>query len=147
MAEHTAKHEEKSTHHPEFNTEELIKPRFRPPSWKVMVPLWISLVLCVVVGYYREWDAHLVLGGTFVIALLSNAFTWIVGLIAMLPILGPLLVKVLALPFIWLLNAIGYVISMLAIRRGYSKDVLTYRGLTIALIVGIVLGYVIGKFI
>jgi hypothetical protein len=133
--------------HPEFNTAELIKPRFQPPSWKVMVPLWISLVVFVVVGYYRNWDSHLVLGGTFVIALLSNALAWLVGIIALVPVLGPLLVKVLALPFIWLLNAIGYVVSLLAIRRGYSKDVLTYRGLTIALIVGIVIGYVIGKFI
>jgi hypothetical protein len=147
MAEQTAKHEGKPAQHPEFNTAELIKPRFRPPSWKLMVPLWISLVLFVVVGYYRHWDAHLVLGGTFVIALLSNAIAWLALTIGMVPIAGPLIVKILALPFIWLLNAIGYVISLLAIRRGYSKDVLTYRGLTIALIVGIVLGYVLGKFI
>ena len=46
-----------------------------------------------------------------------------------------------------MLNAIGYVISVIAIRRGYSKDVLTYRGLTVALIVGIVIGYVVGKFV
>ena len=65
----------------------------------------------------------------------------------MVPIVGPVVVKVLAWPFIWLLNAVGYLIAMLAIRRGYSKDVLTCRGLTIALIVGIVIGYVIGKFV
>ena len=139
--------EQKPAQHPEFNTAELIKPRFKPPSWKLMVPLWISLILCVVVGYFRNWDAHLVVGGTFIIALLSSAFTWLVAIIAMIPILGPLLVKILALPFVWLLNAIGYVISLLAIRRGYSQDVLTYRGLTIALIVGIVLGYILGKFV
>jgi hypothetical protein len=147
MAEHTAKREGKAAEHPEFNTEELIKPRFKPPSWKLMVPLWISLVLFAVVGYYRHWDATLVVSGAFVVALLSNAIAWLAGIIALVPILGPLLVKVLALPFIWLLNAIGYVISLLAIRRGYSKDVLTYRGLTIALIVGIVIGYVVGKFV
>ena len=147
MAEQTAKHEAKPAQHPEFNTAELIKPRFQPPSWKLMVPLWISLVVLVVVGYYRNWDAHLVLGGTFVIALLSNGIAWLALVIGMVPIAGPIVVKVLALPFIWLLNAIGYVISLVAIRRGFSKDVLTYRGLTIALIVGIVLGYVLGKFI
>ncbi|MBV8656306.1 MAG: hypothetical protein JO142_00630, partial [Burkholderiales bacterium] len=46
-----------------------------------------------------------------------------------------------------LLNSIGYLVSMVAIRRGYSKDVLTYRGLTVALITGIVLGYILGKFV
>ena len=147
MAEHTAKQEDKPGSRPEFNTAELIKPRFRPPSWKLMVPLWISMVLFVTVGYYRNWDAHLVVGGAFVVALLSNAIAWLAAVIALVPVLGPLIVKILALPFIWLLNAIGYVISLVAIRRGFSKDVLTYRGLTIALIVGIVLGYIIGKFI
>lgn len=48
---------------------------------------------------------------------------------------------------VWLLNALGYLVSFLAIRRGYSKDVLTYRGLTVALLVGVVIGYVLGKLI
>jgi hypothetical protein len=56
-------------------------------------------------------------------------------------------VKVLSIGFVWLLNAVGYLVAFVAIRRGYSKDVLTYRGLTIALIVGIVIGYVLGKLI
>ncbi len=146
-AAHSAKQDEKAGAHPEFNTAELIKPRRRPPSWKVMVPLWISLVLLVVVAYYRHWDARLVGGGALIVALLSNAIAWLAATISLVPILGPLIVKILALPFIWLLNAIGYVISVVAIRRGYSKDVLTYRGLTIALIVGIVIGYVVGKFV
>ena len=143
---HSAKQEDKAASHPEFNTAELIKPRQRP-NWKLMVPLWIALVLLVVVAYYRNWDARVVGGGALIIALLSNALAWLVGMIALVPIAGPLIVKILALPFIWLLNAIGYFIAMIAIRRGYSKDVLTYRGLTIALIVGIVIGYVVGKFV
>jgi hypothetical protein len=57
------------------------------------------------------------------------------------------LVKVLSIGFIWLLNAVGYVISYIAIKRGYSQDVLTYRGLTIALIVGIIIGYIIAQYI
>ena len=147
MAEQAAKQEEKPGSHPEFNTAELIKPRRRLPSWKFMVPFWISVVVLVVVAYYRHWDARVVGGGALVVALLSNAIGWLAAVIAMVPIVGPLLVKVLALPFIWLLNAVGYVISLVAIRRGFSKDVLTYRGLTIALIVGIVIGYVVGKFV
>ena len=37
--------------------------------------------------------------------------------------------------------------SFVAIKRGYSKDVLTYRGLTIALIVGIIMGFILGHLI
>ena len=137
---------EKPDARPEFNTAELIQPR-RKASWKFMVPLWIALVTLVVVSYYRHWDANLVVGGALIVALLSNAIAWLAATIGLVPILGPLVVKILALPFIWLLNGIGYVISMVAIRRGFSRDVLTYRGLTIALIVGIVIGYVVGKFV
>jgi len=54
---------------------------------------------------------------------------------------------VLSVGFIWLLNAVGYLVSYVAIRRGYSKDVLTYRGLTIAVIIGIVIGFVLGKLL
>ena len=146
MAEHSAKHHGKGEQHPEFNTEELIEPRRRLPSWKLMVPFWISLGVLVVVAYYRHWDARLVGGGALLAAVLSNAIAWLAAMVAMVPLVGPLIVKVLALPFIWVLNAVGYVISLLAIRRGYSKDVLTYRGLTIALIVGIVIGYILGVY-
>lgn len=62
-----------------------------------------------------------------------------------MPIIGPLIVKVLSIGLIWLLNAVGYLVSYIAIRRGYSKDVLTYRGLTVAIIVGIVIGFVLGR--
>jgi hypothetical protein len=38
-------------------------------------------------------------------------------------------------------------ISFIAIKRGYSKDVLTYRGLTVAVIIGIIIGFVIGRLV
>lgn len=132
--------------HPEFNTEDLIKPR-RRLDWRIMAAVWIALITLLVVGYYRHWDARVVGGSALIVAILSNALTWLVALVAMVPFVGPLIVKILALPFIWLLNAVGYFVAMIAIRRGYSKDVLTYRGLTVALLVGIVIGYVVGKFV
>ena len=94
-----------------------------------------------------ELSAYLIRPLNMAHHLLTNAIAWLAATIGLVPILGPLVVKILALPFIWLLNGIGYIISMVAIRRGFSKDVLTYRGLTIALIVGIVIGYVVGKFV
>jgi len=82
-----------------------------------------------------------------VVGLLSNAFAWLLGLISMVPIVGPLIVKLLSVGFIWLLNGVGYLVSFIAIKRGYSKDVLTYRGLTVAVIIGICIGFVLGKLV
>ncbi len=116
-------------------------------NWKVMVPLWIAIVGLAWWGYEKHVDGAVIAGGVFVVGLVTNAFAWLLGIIALVPILGPLIVKVLSIGFIWLLNAVGYLVSFIAIKRGYSKDVLTYRGLTVALIIGIVIGFIIGKLV
>jgi len=114
-------------------------------SWKIMLPVWAVLLGLVWVGLHFGVDQHVVAGGVLLFGLLSSAFAWLVGVVGLVPFVGPLIVKVLAIPIIWLLNALGYLISFIAIKRGYSQDVLTYRGLTIAVIVGIVVGYILGK--
>lgn len=112
-----------------------------------MVPVWLLICGLVWLGIHFNIDRGVIGGTVLVIGLISNAFAWLLGIIALVPILGPLIVKVLSIGFIWLINAVGYLVSFIAIRRGYSKDVLTYRGLTIAVIIGIVIGYVLGKLI
>lgn len=112
-----------------------------------MLPLWLGIGGLVWLGVRYNVDNRVIAGGVVVIGVLSNAFAWVAGIIALVPIVGPLIVKVLSTGFVWLLNAIGYLVAYVAIRRGYSKDVLTYRGLTIALIIGIVIGYVLGKLV
>jgi hypothetical protein len=120
----------------------------QPPwwrNWKVMLPVWLGIAALVGVGLHFNIDGGVIAGSVVVVGLLSHAFAWLLGIIALVPIIGPIIVKVLSIGFIWLLNAVGYLVAYVAIRRGFSKDVLTYRGLTIALIIGIVIGYVLGK--
>lgn len=93
----------------------------------------------------RDVDKSVIAGGVVAVGLVSNAFAWLLGIITLVPVIGPLIVKVLSIGFIWLLNAVGYLVSFIAIKRGYSKDVLTYRGLTVAVIIGIIIGFIIGK--
>ena len=85
--------------------------------------------------------------GVLLVAAASHVLAWLLALIGLVPIIGPLLVKVLSLSIIWLLNAIGYLVSYIAIKRGYSKDVISYRGVTIALIAGIVIGFVLASLL
>lgn len=120
------------------------------PVWKnytVMVPIWLCLLGLVWLGIRLGVDRRVIAGVIFLLGLLSNAFAWLLGIIALFPIVGPLVVKALSLSIVWILNAFGYLVSFIAIKRGYSKDVMTYRGLTVALIVGIIIGYVIGKYV
>ena len=116
-------------------------------NWKVMVPIWLGMIVLTWWGIEHQVNSPVIVGSVLVIGLISNAFAWLLGLIALVPIIGPLIAKVLTVGFIWLINAVGYLISYIAIKRGYTKDVLTYRGLTIAVIIGIVIGFVLGKII
>lgn len=116
-------------------------------NWKVMLPVWCAIGGLVWLGLYFNVDRSVIAGSVLAVGLLSNAFAWLLGFIALVPVIGPIIVKVLSIGFIWLLNAVGYLVAYIAIRRGYSKDVLTYRGLTIAVIIGIVIGFVLGKLL
>lgn len=126
-------------------SEQAAKPWWK--DWKVMVPVWLAIVGLAWWGYEAHLEPAVIAGSVLVVGLLSNAFAWMLGLIALVPVIGPLIVKVLSVGFIWLLNGVGYLVAFIAIKRGYSKDVLTYRGLTIAVIIGIVIGFVLGRLI
>ena len=132
---------------PEIFDKKSITRRPKRGAWKLMVPLSMVLIAFICAALYYGWDVKAVAAGVVLFGTLSNLFIWLLGIIGLVPIIGPLIVKVLSLSIIWLLNAIGYLVSYVAIKRGYSKDVLTYRGVTIALITGIVIGYVIGHYL
>jgi hypothetical protein len=112
-----------------------------------MVLLWIVMLGLTWWAIEEHVNVSVIAGSVVVFGLITNAFAWLLGIIALVPIVGPLIVKVLSIGFIWLLNAVGYLVSFIAIKRGYSKDVLTYRGLTVAVIIGIIIGFVIGKLV
>lgn len=132
-------------HQPPQTSEEVLFAKPSRASWKIMLPVWAALLGLVWLGLHFGIDRHAIAGGALLFGLLSSAFAWLLGVVGLVPFIGPLIVKALAIPIIWLLNALGYLVSFIAIKRGYSQDVLTYRGLTIALIVGIVIGYILGK--
>ena len=69
------------------------------------------------------------------------------NLIALIPIAGPLIIKVVTLPFFWLLNGLGYFVSIVAIKKGYNSEMINSRVLTIALLIGVLIGYILGHII
>jgi len=116
-------------------------------TWKIMLPIFALLVVVGLLAYYYHWNASMTAAGAVLVGFYSGLVGWLLGVITLVPVIGPILVKILTMSFIWLLNAIGYLVAYIAIKRGYSKDVVSYRSVTIALVVGIVIGYVIGKLI
>jgi hypothetical protein len=114
--------------------------------WKTIF-VWIIIGVFVTVALHYEIDEAVIGGVVIVFGLITQAFVGLISIIALVPFIGPIVAKLLALPIFWLINALGYFISIVAIKKGYSKDVLNYRVLTIVLLIGIVIGYIIGKLI
>ena len=108
---------------------------------------WVIIAWLVAMGIYYGWDRQLVGAAILFVGIVGQAFGALGIWVALVPVVGPLVVKVLALPFIWLLNGIGYIVSYVAIKRGYTKDVLNTRIMTVMLLIGVTMGYILGKLI
>ncbi len=90
-------------------------------KYKYALIAWFAMGVLGALGYYFGIDRHVVGGVVILVGLLGQAFAALVVWISFTPIVGPIIAKVLALPFIWLINGIGYLASIsrssAAIRR------------------------------
>ena len=116
-------------------------------AFRKTIVIWILIIAFVLIGFYFGVPKK-VLGGVIItVGWVTGAFAGLMTMIALVPLLGPIIVSVLSLPVIWLLNGLGYFVSIVAIKKGYSKEVVNSRVLTVVLLVGIVIGYVLSKLI
>lgn len=114
--------------------------------WKTIL-LWIIIGIFIAVALHYQVDKNVIGGAVVVFGIITQAFIGLLNIIGLVPLIGPIVAKVLALPLFWLINALGYFVSIVAIKRGYSKQVINYRILTVVLLVGIVIGFILGKLI
>jgi len=114
--------------------------------WKTIL-LWLLIGIFIAVALHYKVDKSIIGGSVVVFGIITQAFIGLLNIIGLIPLIGPIAAKILALPLFWLINALGYFVSIIAIKRGYSKEVINYRILTVVLLVGIVIGFVIGKLV
>lgn len=114
-------------------------------TYKKILLLWMLIGLFVIVSLLFHVDKHVIAVIVVIFGIISQAFVGLISLIGVVPLVGPLLAKVLALPLYWILNALGYFVSIIAIKKGFGKEVLNTRVLTVVFLVGVALGYVLGK--
>ena len=84
---------------------------------------------------------------TLLLGYITNVFVGLTTIVGLIPLIGPLIIKIFSIPFFWLLNGMGYFTSAYAIKKGYCRDILSHRLITIVLLIGIVLGYILGHLI
>ena len=120
--------------------------QFFAAYWKPMA-LVGSIALSVLLGAMFDVNAKVLALWAVTVGLVTNGFVALATLVSLVPILGPVLVKLLSLPFFYMLNGIGYLVSLLAIKKGYGVEVISHRFLTIILLIGVVIGYILGNLL
>jgi len=116
-------------------------------NYRNAILAWVVIAALIILGIELSVDRTIIGFVVLIVGLVGEAFAALGAWIAIVPLVGPLIVKVLALPFFWLLNGIGYLASIVAIKKGYGKDVVNVRVLTITLLVGVTIGFILGKLV
>ena len=116
-------------------------------QYKFHLVLWLLIASGIILALQYGIDQKLVVFSTVILGIFTQVFAGLGALIAMVPIVGPFLVKIITIPFFWLINALGHGVSVVAIKKGYSKELVKSRVLTVAILVGIVIGYIMGNLI
>ena len=109
--------------------------------------IWTILFSSMVIAITYGVDKKFVVFITLILGLFTQIFSGFGALVTTIPLVGPIIIKVFTIPFFWVLNALGYFVSVIAIKKGYKKEVASSRVLTIALLLGIIVGYILGHII
>ena len=108
---------------------------------------WLVALILMAIAMFYGIDKKIIVFTTFIVTIFTEIFVGISALIAMIPFIGPLIIKVISFPIFWILNALGTLISGLAIKKGYTTKLAKGRIITLALLIGIIIGYIIGHII
>ncbi len=108
---------------------------------------WIISILVISSAIYMGVDSKIIVFGAFIFSIFTEVFVGLGVLIGAIPFLGPFVVKIVSIPIFWILNALGYIISAVAIKKGYSTELAKSRVITLALLIGIIIGYITGHIV
>tara|TARA_B100000745_G_C20141359_1_gene391314 strand:+ start:1288 stop:1683 length:396 start_codon:yes stop_codon:yes gene_type:complete len=118
-------------------------------KWKILFwgILFSLIVAALVYGPEYGINQRIVVLITIVLGIFTQVFTGITSLIALIPFFGPFILKVISIPVFYILNAVGWIVSGVAIKKGYVNELSKSRTVTLALLIGIIIGYILGNFI
>jgi hypothetical protein len=92
-------------------------------------------------------DARAIAIITIILGFITNIYAGLIALIGLIPLIGPFIVQILSIPFFWFVNLMSYFTSFYAIKKGYGKEILNHRLVTMVLLLGLILGYILGHLV
>ena len=116
-------------------------------SYQKNILLGLLVITAIGVALYYGIDKKIIVFTAFIIGVFTELFVGIVALIAAIPLIGPMIIKVVSIPVFWVLNALGTLVSGIAIKKGYATELAKGRIMTLALLIGMIIGYIIGNLL
>ena len=118
-------------------------------KWRIVLWIFLFNIIYLAFTYGKQYGVNerLIIPATLVLGVFTQIFTGITSLIAIIPFFGPFILKVVSIPIFYFLNVLGWVVSAIAIKKGYVNELSRSRTVTFALLVGIIIGYILGNII
>ena len=118
-------------------------------KWKILFWSVLFSLIGAALVYGPEYgiNQRIVVFITLVLGIFTQVFTGITSLIALIPFFGPFILKVISIPIFYILNAVGWIVSGVAIKKGYVNELSKSRTVTLALLIGIIIGYILGNML
>ena len=118
-------------------------------KWRIILWILLFTIIYLAFTYGKQYgiNERIIILATLVLGVFTQIFTGITSLIAIIPFFGPFILKVVSIPVFYFLNALGWVVSAIAIKKGYVNELSRSRTVTFALLVGIIIGYILGNII
>ncbi len=116
------------------------------PKLRVVL-IWTGILGGAFLAFHLGLDKPATAGTLVLVAMATKAFAGLVALVALIPVIGPPLATLLTLPFFFLLNGLAYLVTFVALRRGYKLTVVSARIVAAAVVVGFILGFLVGHFL
>ena len=116
-------------------------------SYRKKIVIWMIVGGLIFTASYYGIDKKLIVFAAFIIGVFTEIFTGIGVLVAAIPLVGPMIIKIVSIPIFWILNALGTLVSGIAIKKGYATELAKGRIMTLALLIGMIIGYIIGNLI
>ena len=116
-------------------------------SYRKKIVIWVIAGGLIFAASYYGIDKKLIVFTAFIIGVFTEIFAGIGILVAAIPVVGPMIIKIVSIPIFWILNALGTLVSGIAIKKGYATELAKGRIMTLALLIGMIIGYIIGNLI
>ena len=101
-------------------------------KWKILFWIILFSIIGSAIIYGPEYgiNQRIVVLVTLVLGIFTQIFSGITSLIALIPFFGPFIIKVISIPIFYILNVVGWIVSGIAIKKGYANELSKSRTVT-----------------